>query len=62
MLTKPSDIELNREAFLDWIVAAKRKLLENQIARLEGQIEIWEIGSAINQVKRLWHEVRNELI
>jgi hypothetical protein len=62
MLTKPADIALKREAFLEWILSAKRRLLEKQIERLEGQIEMMEIGAAIKSVTALWHEVRSELV
>ena len=60
--TKPTDIELNREAFLEWILTAKRRLLENEIERMERQIEMIEIGAAIDQVKELWYETRGELV
>ena len=52
MLTQPQDLELNHAAFLEWIVAAKRRILENEIARLESQIEMHQIGAAIDQVKK----------
>ena len=62
MLTKPQDLELNRQAFLQWIVDAKRRILENEIQRLESEIEMIQIGAAIDQVKKLWWECRSELV
>jgi hypothetical protein len=57
-LKEPSEIELNPDAFKQWIREAE-KLIDGAMTNALEQLK--EIGVAMDEVKRLWWEIKSEV-
>jgi hypothetical protein len=57
-LKEPSQIELNPDAFKQWFSEAE-KLIDGTMADALEQLK--EVGVAMDEVKRLWWEIKSEV-
>jgi hypothetical protein len=57
-LKEPSQIELNPDAFKQWLSEAE-KLIDGTMSNALAQLK--EVGVAMHEVKRLWWEIKSEV-